>query len=199
MCRTTQTLVLAIVLVLGGLGIPCARRVFAAGKADDVSGTVVSTGERSLTLKTGSGAMTLVVPEVPKRDWQKRSELEKSRFMAAIAVKRALKPGMKVRVKTSGEKDLDGVGASGTIEGVVVGPEGGGKLLLVNVDGIDGSMAFVANWEKGPNGKWRPVPAEVERFKSLKAGTRVRIAYELEEHFRAKTITVLEQDSGKKS
>lgn len=169
---------------------PGATRAFGEPEGNAASGIVVSSAEGRLTLDTGSGTRTFVVPEAPNKEWPQLTKLEQSRQLARIAVAKALRPGMKVQVRISGENSLDGVSASGTVEGTVASRVSSGVLLLA-VEGVEGPMRFVANWEKAPEGDWRPVPGEVERFNALATGTRIRVTYELEEHLRVKHLTVV--------
>lgn len=155
-----------------------------SGKSQTAEGTVVRGGE-TLVLRAANGEeMTFNVKTVKRGDDKKRDP------MPDIALRKTLRPGMKVGVSWSpgedGKKYIDKLSAGGTVTGVVVAPREKG-VLFVKVDGIDGPMRFVSRWIQG-GGQWIPDPKEVELIASFKTGDRVSVTYEMEEHLRINKI-----------
>lgn len=165
-----------------------ATQAFGEAAEAAVSATVVSVGDNKLTVRVAGVEKTYTVPAAVEKKWEEKTAVEKSQALARIAVEKTLRPGMQVQVKATGDR-LDAVQAAGTVEGEVAGGKEG--ELLVKVDGVEGTIRFVARWEKGPNGQWRPKPSEVEQMR-LKAGTKVRVSYELEEHLRVNKLEVID-------
>lgn len=163
-----------------------AGRGLAAAESGTTSGTVVKSGE-TLTVKTDKGEEHTFFVQ-----WKKKGEKWVREVMADVALKKTLRSGMPITVKWSvGEKDrkyIDKLIAVGSVTGTVVAPREKG-ILLVQVDGIEGTLPFVSQWVQ-PEGKWIPDPKEVELIASVETGSKVTVSYELEEHLRIKKLTV---------
>jgi len=176
--------VAVLALVAGMTGQPA----FAADETGVTTGKVVASGEK-LTVKPAKGEeVTFWVKYAQKNDKWIREPL------VDIALTKTLRKGMPVTVNWSigeqGRKYIDKLIANGTVGGTVIEPRERG-ILLVKVEGIEGSMRFVSRWIN-PEGKWIPDPKEVEMIARVPTGAKVTVTYELEEHLRINDLKVVE-------
>jgi len=155
----------------------CVGQLFAGG--DTIQGTVASTSDTSITLKTSSGKMITI--EAPR-------EGKGSKYIQLQCG--ILLPGEKVTVRWAAEGDrriIKQITGGGTLTGEIIGK--GTDHLTIVPDDRDEALRFIPVWKGGSPAQGGGFDKEMlKKIAEQKIGDRVTITWKLEEHRRLLSI-----------